>query len=111
MEAGEVYVTIGLDKHGDIVEVRLKGGDAIRPKDSPRGPLQKGLGAPGCEEVVKMLVHELLACRKKTSEGSGAGQGGGSGSGGSGSGGSGSGSGTDPCCYRDPATGRIWCWC
>jgi len=127
MHGSEVYITIGLDKNGDVVEVRLKGGDAIRPKDSPSGPLEKGREAPGCEKVLKILVHELLTCGTKKADdpgiatvtGSGSGMksnggsdsgGGTESSGGSDSGG-GTGGGTDPCCYRDPATGRIWCWC
>jgi hypothetical protein len=105
MVSTEVYVTIGLDKQGNVVEVRLKGGDPIRYRESPRGLLREGGSAPGCEEVLKTLVHELLTCKKKEGKG-------GTGTGGSGTGtGSGTGSGSDPCCYRDPATGRIWCWC
>ena len=92
-----VYVTIGLDKKGDVVEVRVNGG-VIEPKEGKRGVLERGAGAPGCEEVVKSLVHELLTCGKKGTH---------------------PGTpppppnepGSDPCCYRDPGTGRIWCWC
>jgi hypothetical protein len=94
MESSNVYVTIGLDKKGNVVEVRVDG-RPIEPRQGPEGPLREGAGAPGCEEVVKRLVHELLTCRKK-----------------------GSGSKPpppppveDPCCYRDPQTGRVWCWC
>lgn len=95
----DVYVTIGLDKKGNVVEVRVNG-RAIEPRKGPEGQLREGAGAPGCEEIVKRLVHELLTCRKKrepapsptptpspTPDT------------------------TDPCCYRDPQTGRVWCWC
>lgn len=104
MENSEVYVTIGLDKKGNVVEVRLNGKDPIKPREGKAGLLRDGAVAPGCERVARYLVHELLACQKK-------GRTGGTGEE------SGSdtydepGSGTDPCCYRDPFTGRIWCWC
>jgi hypothetical protein len=97
---GNVYVTIGLDKKGNVVEVRVDG-RPIEPRQGPDGLLRDGGSAPGCEEVVQRLVHELLTCRKKGQPGSGTGTGSGGGSG----------SGTDPCCYRDPNSGRIWCWC
>jgi hypothetical protein len=90
----EVYVTVGLDKQGNVVEVRAAG-QIIEPKEGARGLLQPGGNAPGCEEIVKILVHELLTCGKKGSH---------------------PGTpppppGSDPCCYRDPQTGRLWCWC
>jgi hypothetical protein len=92
MAATGVYVTVGLDKSGSIVEVRVNG-RTIEPKEGKAGPTREGDEAPGCEEIAKRLVHELLVCRKKKP-------------------------GqpppppvTDPCCIRDPMTGRIWCWC
>jgi len=116
MENSEVYVTVGLDKKGNVVEVRLRGKDPIKPRGGKPGLLRDGAVAPGCEKVARYLVHELLVCQKK-------GHPGGTGEEGSGSdtdydpgsdsdsGNGGSGSGSDPCCYRDPFTGRIWCWC
>ena len=94
MQSGNVYITIGLDKKGNVQEVRVNG-NVIEARDSRIGPLHEGGNAGGCEEVVNRLVHELLTCRKKgdkppTDPGGG---------------------GSDPCCYRDPASGRIWCWC
>jgi hypothetical protein len=94
MADSKVYVTIGLDKSGSVVEVRVNG-EAIRYRESKPGLTHEGDGLPGCEQIVKLLVHELLTCRKKTPP---------------------TPPGptpppTDPCCYRDPATGRIWCWC
>ena len=94
MQSDDVYITIGLDKKGNVREVRVNGKE-ISPRESHGGPLREGETAPGCEEVVKRLAHELLTCRKKgekppTDPGGG---------------------GSDPCCYRDPASGRIWCWC
>jgi hypothetical protein len=94
MQNGDVYITIGLDKSGGIVEV-IVNGESLRARETPPGPLKRGGRAPGCEEVIDTLVHELLTCRKKgkdpipppTSDP------------------------TDPCCIRDPRTGRVWCWC
>lgn len=105
----DVYITVGLDKKGNVVEVRVKG-EPIKPKETSQGLLRQGASAPGCEEVVKRLVHELLVCRKKGDKprtGTGTGYGAGSGTGSE----PGPVPGSDPCCYRDPATGRLWCWC
>ena len=101
MQSSDVYITVGLDKQGNVQEVRVNG-EPIRPKEGPRGLLQDGESAPGCEEIVKRLVHELLTCRKKGSKpdtGTGTGPA------------PDPGWGRNPCCYRDPVTGRIWCWC
>lgn len=93
MQSGDVYVTIGLDKKGHIVEVQVNG-KALEPRETPPGPMRRGEKAPGCEEVIETLLHELLTCRKKSqptpipTPGT-----------------------TDPCCIRDPQTGRVWCWC
>jgi hypothetical protein len=92
MAASGVYVTVGLDKSGSIVEV-IVNGEPIKYRESRQGPSKEGDSAPGCEQIVKMLVHELLTCRKKTPPGQPPPPV------------------TDPCCIRDPATGRIWCWC
>lgn len=89
MEDSRVYVTIGLDKSGSVVEVQVNG-RRIEPKESKAGRTREGEGAPGCEQIVKRLEHELLICGKKTPPAPPP---------------------TDPCCYRDPVTGRIWCWC
>jgi hypothetical protein len=94
MQNGNVYITIGLDQKGNVQEVRVKG-EVIRPYEGNAGLMPEGAGAPGCEQVVKRLVHELLICKKKgdkppTDPGGG---------------------GSNPCCYRDPNTGRMWCWC
>ena len=103
MASSDVYITVGLDKHGNVQEVRVNG-RPIEPKESRPGLLGPGGGAPGCEEIVTRLVHELLTCRQK---GSKPGTPPGTGTSPSPS----PAPGTDPCCYRDPATGRIWCWC
>ena len=95
MQSDDVYITIGLDKKGNVREVRVNGRE-ITPRDGHVGPLREGESAPGCEEVVKKLVHELLTCKKKGEKPPPTDPGGG---------------GSDPCCYRDPASGRIWCWC
>jgi hypothetical protein len=92
MQSSDVYVTVGLDRKGQIVEVSVNG-KPLKPRETPPGLLRKGGSAPGCEEVINMLVHELLTCRKKGDKprptpGT-----------------------TDPCCIRDPQTGRVWCWC
>ena len=94
MQSDNVYITIGLDKKGNVQEVRVNG-TKIDPREGHVGPLPEGGNAPGCEEVVKKLVHELLTCKKKADKPP-TGPGGG---------------GSDPCCYRDPASGRILCWC
>ena len=88
------YITIGLDKKGNVQEVRVNG-EVIRPREGNAGLIHEGGSTPGCEEVVGRLVHELLTCKKRgdkppTDSGGG---------------------GSDPCCYRDPITGRMWCWC
>ena len=88
-----VYVTIGLDKSGSVVEVHVDG-RTIEPKKSAPGPGRVGDGAGDCEQIVKTLVHELLTCGKKNPKP-----------------GPTTPPPTDPCCYRDPITGRIWCWC
>jgi hypothetical protein len=91
MQASGVYITVGLDKSGAVVEVHVDG-RKIEPKESKPGPLDRN-EAPGCEEIAKTLAHELLFCRKKKPQQPP------------------SPPPTDPCCYRDPVTGRIWCWC
>ena len=98
--AGNVYITISLDKKGNVVEVRVDG-QPIEPRQGPAGLLHEGAGAPGCEKVVERLVHELLTCQKRGKPESDTGT----------VSGGGSGKGSDPCCYRDPNSGRIWCWC
>jgi hypothetical protein len=90
MQSSNVYVTIGLDKSGSIVEVQVNG-RRIEPREGKPGPTRDGDEAPGCEQIVKRLTHELLTCKKR--------------------GPSPTPPPTDPCCYRDPITGRIWCWC
>lgn len=98
MQSRDVYVTIGLDRKGHIVEVQVNG-KLLEPRETPPGAIRKGANTPGCEEVIETLMHELLTCRKKGSKpapspapaptpGT-----------------------TDPCCIRDPQTGRVWCWC
>ncbi len=86
-----VYITVGLDKSGNVVEVHA-GGRRIDPQESKTGPTREGEEVPGCEQIVKRLEHELLMCRKKKTPPETPPV-------------------TDPCCYRDPATGRVWCWC
>ena len=104
MQSSDVYITVGLDRQGNVQEVRVNG-KMVEPKISRPGLVEQGETAPGCEEIVKRLVHELLICRKKGSKGDSA----------PGTGPASTppepGTGSDPCCYRDPATGRIWCWC
>jgi hypothetical protein len=82
--SNDVYITVGLDRQGNVVEVLING--------QPANERSYGGGAStsgGDEETVKPLRHELVTRRKKGDTNPG----------------------TDPCCYRDPATGRIWCWC
>jgi hypothetical protein len=97
MQTSDVYVTIGLDQQGNIVEVRANG-RVIEPTRGPEGMISEGESTPGGEEVVKRVVHEVLTCRKEVSGSSGAAR-------------SSAGAGLYPCCIRDPITGRIWCWC
>jgi hypothetical protein len=84
----DVYVTIGLDKTGNIVEVKAND-RLIEPRKSTQGMIAVGGSCPGCEEVIERQVHELLTCRSRSAGGLAA----------------------IPCCIRDPITGRIWCWC
>lgn len=94
MATSNVYITIGLDKKGNVQEVRVDG-KVIEPKETPKGRLNEGGEAPGCEKILKRLEHELLVCRKRDrtppTPGTPPVE--------------------DPCCYRDPQTGRLWCWC
>jgi len=97
----EAYVTISLDKTGRVIRVEYDG-RAIEPKRTQPGPARQGESTAECEEVVRILVHELLTCKKKKPEDPKKPQ-----------------DpkdpypppGTDPCCYRDQATGEVWCWC
>ena len=107
MQASDVYVTVGLDKKGSVVDVTV-GGKRIEPREGPRGHLKPGDRSAGCEEILQVLLHELLVCRKKRTEQTGQTE---------------TGTepqqppseetppGSDPCCYRDPRTGKVWCWC
>ena len=106
MQASDVYVTVGLDRQGNVVEVTV-GDRRIEPQQGARGLLKPGDRTAGCEEILHVLLQELLICRKKREEQSkqpeqttepqeppseapvG----------------------SDPCCYRDPRTGKVWCWC
>ena len=54
MASSDVYITVGLDKHGNVQEVRVNG-RPIEPKESRPGLLGPGGGAPGCEEIVTRL--------------------------------------------------------
>jgi hypothetical protein len=83
----DVYVTIGLDKTGNIVEVQANG-RVIEPRKSTEGMMVVGGSGPHGEEVIKRQVHELLTYRSGSGDVA-----------------------TVPCCIRDPITGRIWCWC
>ena len=103
MQSGNVYITIGLDKQGNVQEVRVTG-EVIRPYESKPGLVPEGGSTPGCEQVVQKLVHELLTCKKKGDKPT-------TPPGGDNPPGGGGGAGSDPCCYRDPGTGRVWCWC
>jgi hypothetical protein len=94
----DVYVSVGLDRKGNVVEVRVRG-EAVRERQGATGQTRVGDSVPGCEHIVQTLIHELLSCRKKGAPEQ-------------------TGGGTpppseveDPCCYRDPATGKVWCWC
>ena len=54
-------------RRGNVVEVRRVDGQPVEPRQSPAGLIPESAGVPGCEKVVKRLVHELLTCRKKGS--------------------------------------------
>lgn len=93
----DAFATISINKKGDIQRVK-RGRVAVRRK---RGSAGKKAAGPGAI-VVKKVVLELLVHRPKMrpkKKGSG------------GSKGKGKGGGTDPCCFRDPRTGYVWCWC
>lgn len=79
------YVTVFLNKKGKVVGVR-QGRKVIRKKKGTPGQARVGGKSKSCDEIIKVLAHELLTCAKD-------------------------GKGTDPCCYRDPTTGDEWCWC
>jgi hypothetical protein len=85
MQTRDVYVTIGLDKLGNIVEVKANG-RVIEPRKSTE-EISVGDVGPGGEEVIDRQVHELLTYQ------SGAGD-----------------ALSSTRCIRDPITGRIWCW-
>ena len=94
MQSKDVYITVGLDRKGYIVEVSVNG-KPLKPRDTPPGLITAGAHTPGCEEIINRLVHELLTCRKKGDK----------------PGPTPTPGTTDPCCIRDPQTGRVWCWC
>ena len=103
MQRSDVYVTVGLDKKGNVVEVQVNG-RTIESRRGTIGPIGQGGTVPGCEKVLEVLVHELLTCAGK-------------GPGKPPEGGATEDAppypppGSDPCCYRDPRTGQVWCWC
>lgn len=90
----KALVTITLDNNGDIKKVR-RGARTVKPRKGTAG--RKALG-PGAK-VVKRVRLELLVHKEQTKK-----------RGGKGSKGKGKG-GTDPCCFRDPRTGNVYCWC
>jgi hypothetical protein len=93
---GEVYVTIGLDRHGCVVDVRLKGGEPLAPVKGQRRRLETGSGAPEGETVL------LLTSRTKNADHSGISA--------ETAADAVTGLAVGRCCVVDPATGRIWCW-
>jgi hypothetical protein len=106
MQASDVYVTVGLDRQGNVVEVTVAG-RRIEPREGARGLLKPGDRTADCEEILQVLLQELLVCRKKGEKQAGQTE-------------QPPASqvppsepppGSDPCCYRDPRTGRVWCWC
>lgn len=101
--AGKAYVTVSLDKKGSVVRV-MQGGRVIRRKKGRPGPSKRGGSSAGCDSIIAVLVHELLTCKPTPPKDSDD-KGGGTGKGG------GTNTGTDPCCFRDGATGDEWCWC
>jgi hypothetical protein len=85
------FLTITVSKKGKIRQVR-QGEKAVRPKKGAAGKKALGEGAAVVGKLeLELLVHER---KKKGGKGKGKGKGG-----------------TDPCCFRDPRTGNVWCWC
>ena len=93
--AGNVYVTIGLDKKGNVVEVRVDG-RPIEPRQGPEGLLLEGAGAPGCEEVVHDWCTSSSRVARKVSRNRGRPRGGGS-------------TGCGPMLLSGSADRQLWC--
>ena len=88
------FVTISINKKGEIQRVK-RGRVAVPRKRGAAGRKALGAGA----KVVNRVRLEFLVHREQTKKrGSGKGKGRGKG-------------GTDPCCFRDPRTGNVFCWC
>jgi len=92
------FVTISINKKGDIQQVK-RGRVAVRRKRGVAGKRVLGSGARVVKRVtLELLVHGPARGTRTKKKGSGKGKGKGGG-------------GTDPCCFRDPRTGQVWCWC
>lgn len=92
----EAFVTISVNRNGEIQRVK-RGRVVVRRKRGAAGRKALGTGA----KVVNRVRLEFLIHREQTKKrGSGKGKGKGKGKGG-----------TDPCCFRDPRTGNVFCWC
>ena len=89
----KAFVTVTLDSNGEIQKVR-RGTRSVKRRKGKAARKELGPGA----KVVKRVKLEMLVHKKQTKKrGSGKGKG--------------KGRGTDPCCFRDPRTGYVWCWC
>jgi hypothetical protein len=94
----DAFVTISINKKGEIQRVK-RGRVAVRNKKGAAGKKALGRGARVVKRVaLELLVHGHGPVTKRKGSGGGGGKGKGKG-------------GTDPCCFRDPNTGRVWCWC
>jgi len=93
------FVTISISKKGEIRQIK-RGRVAVRRKRGAAGKRVVGPGATVVKRVaLELLVHGHATKRKGSGGGGGRGKG------------KGKGGGTDPCCFRDPRTGNVWCWC
>jgi hypothetical protein len=102
-------ITITTNPKGKILQIR-RGRRVLKAKKTARGPNKPAKIKRGT--TLGMLCLELLegshengaGHTKKRGSGKGLGKGKGKGRGHGGGG-------TNPCCFRDPNTGRVWCFC
>jgi hypothetical protein len=104
MEKEQTYVTIDLDRYGQIVSVRRDGrevevrdgeGDAMELVNGKRvimtlhGATDRGSAHTTAPSSPSQNVPSTQPDPERPPEDAG----------------------SDPCCIRDAQTGRLWCWC
>jgi hypothetical protein len=98
------FITVTVNRKGKIVQVRRGLRVAKRKKTTPGKNTGKKFGSTLGLLTIELLEGAHDADRHTKKKGSG-GHGKGNGKGRNGGGG------TNPCCFRDPGTGNVWCFC